>query len=61
MEYEFNRATKTPAAAQTVRQEASNGECRSLHDQVVRALPPIGKKRSVASDFGVGPPPLLNY
>lgn len=60
MEYDSTRVQYQNAAQQTVHQETQSSP-RSLHDQVVSALPPVGKKRSIASDFGVGPPPLLSY
>lgn len=32
----------------------------SLQEQILKALPPISTKRKIASDFGVGPPPLIS-
>ncbi|MBS1955016.1 MAG: hypothetical protein JST89_12590 [Cyanobacteria bacterium SZAS-4] len=61
MEYDSTRVQYPNIAQQGVRQETVQTSPRSLHDQVVNALPPVGKKRSIASDFGVGPPPLLSY
>ncbi len=61
MEYDANKVQYTNAALQVARQETIQSSPRSLHDQIVSALPPVGKKRSIASDFGVGPPPLLSY
>lgn len=61
MEYDSTKFQYPNVAQQAVRQEILQSSPRSLHDQVVSALPPVGKKRAIASDFGVGPPPLLSY
>ena len=64
MEYEVTKRLQQLNGSQ---QAGSHGDCapknsqRTLQDQVISALPPIGKKQSIASDFGVGPPPLLDY
>ncbi len=62
MEYESaNQGSNKTQQAASRHETPSDRPCRTLEEQVMYALPPLGKKRNIASDFGVGPPPLLSY
>lgn len=49
MEYDSVRVQYPTAAKPSIRQETDHSSPRSLHEQVANALPPIGKKQSIAS------------